>query len=329
MLTRHHALRATTALSLAVCMALNVNSIALAEPPVVGVNPDAGSVSVKAMTRSLYTSPNGETAGTSAGAKEGPVTATSNVLEPYSEEWLAQQGITYDNPEYHRLYYKNTIVDNTHLTPEQEQAFMTALTNGTLPPQCGDDAVTFAYFADYCVPAVTGAPGATAAPRPSRSQVQTLVKTVIAKMQVPKPTIQVGPDPSVNEWKMAVVGYPLWLWTSEAPTQSTTTTEAGITLTLNATRTAVTFDMGDGSAPLTCATATPYRKPASMDHPEPSPDCGYVYQRPSLPTRSYTVTASAQWTVAWTGAGYSGTLPLQLTAQRPLPVGELQSVRVG
>ena len=255
--------------------------------------------------------------------------SAANLVEPYSEEWLAQQGITYDNPEYHRLYYKNTIVDNTHLTPEQEQAFMTALTNGTLPPQCGDDAVTFAYFADYCVPAVTGAPGATAAPRPSRGQVQTLVKTVIAKMQVPKPTIQIGPDPSVNEWKMAVVGYPLWLWTSEAPTQSTTTTEAGITLTLNATRTAVTFDMGDGSAPLTCATATPYRKPASMDRPEPSPDCGYAYQRPSLPARSYTVTASAQWSVAWTGAGYSGTLPLELTTQRPLPVGELQSVRVG
>ena len=305
-----------------------------AEPPVVDAD-TSGRMSLTSTTHETTVNnpgpPEGPTNATESDSQAGAEGSTSaaNVVEPYSEEWLAQRGITQDNPDFHRLYYQGTSAGTTPLTPEQSQAFQAALDNSTLPPACLDDAVSPVYFADFCVPAFTGAPGTTAAPRPSRGQVQTLVKTVIAKMQVPKPTIQVGPDPSVNEWKMAVVGYPLWLWTSEAPTQSTTTTEAGITLTLNATRTAVTFDMGDGSTPLTCATATPYRKPASMDHPEPSPDCGYVYQRPSLPSSSYTVTASAQWSVAWTGAGYSGTLPLQLTTQRPLPVGELQSVRVG
>jgi hypothetical protein len=140
------------------------------------------------------------------------------------------------------------------------------------------------------------------------------------------PEAQIGPPPSVNEWNMAAVGYPLWFWTSDTDTHATTITEQGITLTLTATRRTTRFDLGDGTT-LFCGTTTPWGP-----HIEPgaeSPTCGHRYEEPSLPG-TYAVTATTVWDVTWSALGQTGTLDFERTGPAvQLPVGELHALRTG
>lgn len=55
---------------------------------------------------------------------------------------------------------------------------------------------------------------------------------------------------------------------------------------------------------------------------------GATYSRPSLPKGSYRVTAASDWIVDWTALGYSGSLPMTMTGERDLLVGELHSLTV-
>lgn len=159
---------------------------------------------------------------------------------------------------------------------------------------------------------------------PSRAQVEALMRTLVAQLKVPQPEIHVGPDPSVNEWNMAVVGLPLWLWTDAPRERNTSASGGGITIDINARLDSIAYDMGDGNQ-VVCADWTP--RPTQVSPVDaPSPTCGYTYQRPSLPRGDYTVTATARWTAHWSALGYSGSVPLSSTASRDLPVGELQAV---
>ncbi|MBN9107050.1 MAG: hypothetical protein J0I14_18850 [Propionibacteriaceae bacterium] len=143
-------------------------------------------------------------------------------------------------------------------------------------------------------------------------------------LHLPDPTPRFGPDPSVNEWKMLAVGYPIWLWT-DAPTElSATATHDGLSMTLRAEWTSTSFEMGDGHT-VTCTKTTEYPK-----HPDrygaPSPTCGYTYQKRSKPGHDYTVTASTHWRVSWATGGHSGTLTTTYAGRRMLPIGELQAL---
>jgi hypothetical protein len=62
----------------------------------------------------------------------------------------------------------------------------------------------------------------------------------------------------------------------------------------------------------------------------PSPTCGYTYQRTSAgqPDEAFTVTVRAYWTVTWSGGGQSGTIPVQVYRSIPKRVGEVQSILV-
>lgn len=166
-------------------------------------------------------------------------------------------------------------------------------------------------------------PANPASARPPLAAVRALAREVVLSLQLPDATPHIGPDPSVNEWNMAVVGYPLWLWTEGPRTLSTTRTAYGVTFTLTATQTSTYFTLGDGHS-LTCATTQPY--PAGTTPGTPSPSCGYRYQKASLPHGTYTVSATTGWSVQWAALGYTGTLPTSLTASRSLPVGELHTV---
>lgn len=159
---------------------------------------------------------------------------------------------------------------------------------------------------------------------PSRADVERMVHNLSASLKVPAPTIQLGPEPSVNEWNMSVVGLPIWLWTDTPRSASSTNSGSGMTININATLDKLSFDMGDGKT-VTCNTWTPYTSALAGD---PSPTCGHTYSRPSLPKGEYTINATATWTAQWSAMGYTGTLPLRSTATRQLPVGELQAVVV-
>ena len=152
---------------------------------------------------------------------------------------------------------------------------------------------------------------------------EALVRTLVGRLDLPESTPLVGPDPSVNEWNMAVVGYPLWLWVEGDATVSSQVSGYGITITLDARRTKTVFSMGDGKS-VTCARMSAYSK--SVKPATPSPTCGYTYSWPSLPKGSYRVTAASSWVVDWTALGYSGSIPVTVTGERDLPVGELHSL---
>jgi hypothetical protein len=153
-----------------------------------------------------------------------------------------------------------------------------------------------------------------------------VARTLITRIRIPDPKPLVGPDPSANEWKMAAVGYPLWLWTA-TPTSVTDRVRAyGVTFTLRATWTSSRFDMGDGHQ-VTCTRTVRYSpgvKPTSA-----SPACGYTYLKASLPRGAYTVTATTNWRITWSALGSSGTMPASFTGSRRLPVGELDALVVG
>ena len=163
------------------------------------------------------------------------------------------------------------------------------------------------------------------APVVDRVRVESYVREVVGSIALPEPMIRVGPDPSVNKWDMAVVGFPLWFWTDSEGSVARTVSEYGITIELSARRDRVVFDFGDGTS-LTCTAMASL--PSNYDAGDPSPNCGHVFEVPSLPEGDYTVTAAGYWTFTWSALGFSGTLPGQVSATRELPVGELQAVLV-
>lgn len=162
-------------------------------------------------------------------------------------------------------------------------------------------------------------------PSLTRADAASIARTLVVRLQLPDPTPQFGPDPAANEWDMAAVGYPLWLWTNGPRTVTSTTSASGMTFTLRARYRSTTFTLGDGHS-VSCTSTTPYR--ASTKPGTPSPTCGYRYAKPSGTNRSYTVTATTHWTVSWRVAGFSGSLPGTHSASRQLNVGELQAIVV-
>lgn len=136
---------------------------------------------------------------------------------------------------------------------------------------------------------------------------------------------EVGPPPTINKWKTAAVGYPLWIWAEgnldPAPVSRSV---SGLSVSLDANLARVVYDMGDGTT-ITCGPGTPWRRGA-VPAGTPSPDCGHTYSEPSLPTGDYTITATTHWSVAWTAGGQSGTIPFTQTSSTTLPVGEIQTL---
>lgn len=163
--------------------------------------------------------------------------------------------------------------------------------------------------------------GRQPAPAPAPPATVTLEQAArreVTSLQLPTVPLSIGPDPAANEWGMAVVGYPLWLWVPPASGQTTTATVEGASLAITATPGPLTVDMGDG-ARVTCTTSTPLAP--SVAAGTPSPDCGHAYLVPG----TYTVQASTTWTIGWSSNGTSGTFPLTTTSQRTIVVGELLS----
>jgi hypothetical protein len=141
------------------------------------------------------------------------------------------------------------------------------------------------------------------------------------RLTPPKPVI--GPSPDINEWHMAAVGYPYWLWADgDLNPAAVSTTVADLTVRLDAHLASTTFDLGDGTR-LTCTDLTARWTPA-VEPAAPSPACGHTYTKPSLPKGKYTITAYSTWSVDWSVNGVGGTIPLYQQASTTVPVGELQ-----
>ncbi|MFW6599291.1 hypothetical protein ACQBAU_12350 [Propionibacteriaceae bacterium Y2011] len=162
-------------------------------------------------------------------------------------------------------------------------------------------------------------PGAPPAP----PDPELLAQQAVLRLTVPAATPHVGPPPEINQWKMAVVGYPLWLWSSPNQPVTEELTEQGITITMTARKTSTTFDMGDGTT-LTCHRTVAWTRAVKAN--AESPVCGHRYTAPSRKGQPYTVTATDHWEVSWTALGETGVIRLDPQASTTLPVGELHSV---
>ncbi|MDN5762675.1 MAG: hypothetical protein L0H41_10210 [Microlunatus sp.] len=150
-----------------------------------------------------------------------------------------------------------------------------------------------------------------------------LMAAAYLPLQPGQPTV--GPPPSINKWKTAAVGYPLWIWADgDLDPAPVSRSVSGLSVTLDADLAKIVYDMGDGTI-ITCGTGTPWRK-GNVPAGTPSPDCGHTYTKPSLPEGDYTITATTQWAVAWTAGGQSGTIPFTQTSSTTLPVGEIQTL---
>lgn len=174
---------------------------------------------------------------------------------------------------------------------------------------------------------LTGQPRpAGAPPAPSITPAQAGA-IAVARLQLPISTPGVGPDPDKNEWKMVAIGYPLWLW-ADGPTHIGPVGQnvGGLSVSLEARLARTVFRMGDGKSVSCTGGGTPYK--AWVQPGAKSPNCGYVYQKPSLPAKEYRVTATTYWDVRWTVNGVSGVIQVPRQGSVDLPVGELQAVIV-
>lgn len=145
----------------------------------------------------------------------------------------------------------------------------------------------------------------------------------VARLQLPLNPPRVGPDPSLNKWKIAAVGYPLWLSTA-GPTHLGPVADrvGGLSVSLEADLVRTDFRMGDGGRVSCAGAGTPYHQ--GIEPGTPSPDCGYRYQQPSLPEGDYTISAVSYWAVTWTINNTSGVVTVPRQASTQLPVGEIQ-----
>lgn len=146
---------------------------------------------------------------------------------------------------------------------------------------------------------------------------ESIARTLLARLQL-KP-IQIGWTPTAPGG-MGYVGVPTWLWVQN-PGRVTwgpaTISAGGVSLTARVE--SVTWNMGNGDEVRCTSKGTAWRKGMGAG---PSPTCGYLYQEQGR----YRVTATAHWVARWSGYGRSGVIPLSLSQERMLEVGEIQVI---
>ncbi|MDH6115649.1 hypothetical protein P3T36_007266 [Kitasatospora sp. MAP12-15] len=152
-----------------------------------------------------------------------------------------------------------------------------------------------------------------------------LAHQAVDKMLLADPAITTAP----NSGSTGLIGMPVWMWATVSPTTwgpNTATADAGgDSVTATAHVTSMAWTMGDGHT-VTCSSAgTPYN--ASYGG-HASPDCGYTYTNTSAnqPHAQFHITATAAWTVDWTGGGRQGQFALTRTSGADVAIAEAQAV---
>ncbi|WP_419995063.1 hypothetical protein [Streptomyces boninensis] len=161
--------------------------------------------------------------------------------------------------------------------------------------------------------------GGPALPSPAE-----LAQAAYEQLRLPSPQIRANPDGE------KLVTLPTWLWLSRGSwgKVSATASVPEVSVTAVARPTKATWSTGDGKTVTCRGPGTPYTA-AGRDPRSASPDCGHTYRRSSAdqPGDAYPVSATVRWTVTWSGAGESGTLPgLTTSASTQFRVAESQAL---
>lgn len=141
------------------------------------------------------------------------------------------------------------------------------------------------------------------------------------QLRLLRPTI--GSNPAGDQ----LVNLPTWLYlTAGWRIVSATASVPGISVTATATPTSVTWLMGEGSTVECTGPGTDYHR--DTDPRAESPQCGHTYRRSSGAT-TFPVTATTHWSIAWSGAGQTGSLPeLTTTSATEFRVRESQALNI-
>ncbi|GAB3152012.1 hypothetical protein [Microbispora hainanensis] len=163
-----------------------------------------------------------------------------------------------------------------------------------------------------------------------------LMQIARAALTVPEPKIKLSPDAK------SYVNLGTWVWLDGAETEprSVTATLPGVmSATVTATPGRLEIDAGtkdDKRAEVITAgcgaTGKPYVKGADEDGTK-KPECGVIYRHSSvdLPNKVYTFTVTSVWNVQGNGNQGGQAVPfaydpIEVSATRDVPVGEVQSI---
>ncbi|WP_169986135.1 hypothetical protein [Microbispora sp. H10836] len=162
-----------------------------------------------------------------------------------------------------------------------------------------------------------------------------LMQIARAALTVPEPKIKLSPDVK------SYVNLGTWVWLdgAEAAPRSVTATLPGVmSATVTATPDHLVIKSGTGADRAEVydkgcgATGKPYVKGADKEG-EGKPECGVVYLHSSVdqPGKVYTLTVTSVWNVVGNGNQGGQAVPfaydpIQVSATRDVPVGEVQSI---
>lgn len=162
--------------------------------------------------------------------------------------------------------------------------------------------------------AADAASGAAALPPPPPPDPAVLAQQAYEELTLPSPVARRSPpetnsDPAYGGSPYTWVGLWTWFWVDDWQPVQRTVELLGVSATVTATPTALEFDPGDGSGPVTCAGQGRPWTDADGNEPPSGGGCGYVY-RSVTPTGPVTASTSVRWSVAWTSnTGASGAYP--------------------
>ena len=143
-----------------------------------------------------------------------------------------------------------------------------------------------------------------------------LAEQAFAQLHVTPPAARSNPANN-----LAVINIPTWYWIDNWTPLTSSATAAGVTATVTATPTDVTWNPGDGSNPIVCdgpGVAYDLDRKARQQ----STDCSFTY---TTKAGKFTITATQRWTVTYTATnGQSGNLgDVTSTNTTPIDVHEL------
>ena len=121
---------------------------------------------------------------------------------------------------------------------------------------------------------------------------------------LPLPGVQTSPPVGADQ----LVNLPTWLWVDNWEPQSTSASEAGLTVTVTATPRSVTWRMGMGQ-PVVCGAGVAWNR--NLREEQQSSPCTFTYTWSSAgqPDLKYFASATMAWDVTWTATnGESGSL---------------------
>jgi hypothetical protein len=179
-------------------------------------------------------------------------------------------------------------------------------------------------------PRTTGTTEIWLATPPAGPDPRTLAVRAEKTLRLPQPSGDRSPSQSqrFHGYPFTYVNLWTWFWTTPATwqTRNATASAGGVSATVTVTPSALTFDPGDGSSPVTCA--GPGRAWTSADGDSKPTDggCGYRYR--SATSAPLTSTESIHWAVSWRASdGETGTLPALTTSRSgQLMVLQVESV---